>query len=150
VLRPYRVGDGVLLGKYTGRVEAIRIFHTIVITPDHRQIVIPNGQILQQPIENLTVLGRRRLDVVVTIGEVAELEVIEQQLADIAAADPRVERRPAPFAEVAEVNETGAKLYLRTWTSSESFGDVTLAQLDRVRAALRGKYAKFSAAVAPP
>jgi small conductance mechanosensitive channel len=150
VLRPYRVGDGVLLGKYVGRVEAIKVFHTIVITPDNRQVVIPNGQILQQPIENLTVLGRRRVDIVVTIGEVAELDVIEQQLADIAAADPRVERRPGPSAEVAEVNETGAKLYLRTWTSAESFADVTLAQLDRVRAALRGKYAKFSAAVAPP
>jgi small conductance mechanosensitive channel len=150
VLRPYRVGDAVALGKYTGRVEAIKVFHTIVITPDHRQVVIPNGQILQQPIENLSVLGTRRLDLVVTIGDVAELAVIEQQLAELAAADPRVAAQPRPVAEVAEVNEAGAKLYVRAWTSSDAYGEVAIALLDRVRAALRGSYAKFSAAVAPP
>src|SRR5262249_5672489 len=98
LLRPYRVSDLVMLGKDTGRVEASKVSHTVVITPDHRQITIPNGQILQQPIENLSALGRRRVDLVITIGEVAELETIELQLAAIAAADPRIEKSPAPVA----------------------------------------------------
>ena len=137
-----------MLGKYTGRVEAIKIFHSVVITPDHRQITIPNGQILQQPIENLTALGRRRVDLVITISDLSELESIEQLLTSIAAADPRIEKCPAPVAEVAEVNEAGARLYLRAWTHAEAYPDVVLAELQRVRAALRGKYTKFSAALA--
>jgi len=58
VLRPYKVGDLVAIGKYLGRVEASSVPHD----PDHgrlREITIPNGQIIAQPIENLTVLGRR-------------------------------------------------------------------------------------------
>jgi small conductance mechanosensitive channel len=147
-LRPYRVGDLVMLGKYTGRVDAIRVFHTVMISPDNRQITIPNGQILQQPIENLTVLGRRRIDLVITIGEVADLDLLEQMLAGVAAADPRIQTAPFPVAEVAEVNELGAKLYLRAWTVAEAYPDVVLAALERVRATLRGKYAKFSAVLA--
>ena len=57
VLRPYKVGDLVTIGKYLGRVEAIRVFHTMLITGDNREVTIPNGQIIAQPIENLTVLG---------------------------------------------------------------------------------------------
>ncbi|HEY3802803.1 MAG TPA: mechanosensitive ion channel domain-containing protein [Kofleriaceae bacterium] len=148
VLRPYRVADSVMLGKYTGRVDAIKVFHTVVITPDNRLIAIPNGEILKQPIENLTALGRRRIDLVITIGEVAELEPLEEMLAQVAALDPRIEPIPAPVAELAEVNELGAKLYLRAWTRSDAYSDVLLAELARVRAALRGRYAKFSAAVA--
>lgn len=52
ILRHYRVGDLVVIGKYTGTVEAIKVFHTVLVTGDNRQILIPNGQIISQPIEN--------------------------------------------------------------------------------------------------
>src|SRR5947199_159450 len=64
VLRPYKVGDLVMIGKYTGRVDAIKVFHTVLITGDYREVTIPNGSIISAPIENLTVLGRRRVDLV--------------------------------------------------------------------------------------
>src|SRR5687768_4511888 len=57
VLRPYKVGDVVVIGKHLGRVDAIRVFHTLMITADHRQVIIPNGGIIAAPSENLTVLG---------------------------------------------------------------------------------------------
>jgi hypothetical protein len=72
VLRPYKVNDLVTIGKYLGRVDAIKVFNTILVTGDHREITIPNGQIITQPIENLTVLGRRRVDLVVTINQVVD------------------------------------------------------------------------------
>lgn len=85
LLRPYRVGELVALGPHRGRVDAIRIFHTVLIAADHRQITIPNGQILAQPIENLSSLGRRRLDVTVSFGGAPELEAVRRALAcDIA------------------------------------------------------------------
>jgi small conductance mechanosensitive channel len=147
-LRPYRVADSVMLGKYVGRVEAIRVFHTVVVTPDNRLVAIPNGEILRQPIENLTTLGRRRIDLVITVDDVAELEPLEAMLALVAAIDPRIEAAPAPVAELAAVDERGAKLYLRAWTRDDAYADVVLAELARVRAALRGRYGKFSAALA--
>ena len=38
VLRPYKVGDLVMINKYMGRVEAIKVFHTVVVTGDHREV----------------------------------------------------------------------------------------------------------------
>ena len=44
VLRPYKVGDLVTIGKYLGRVDAIRVFQTIL---DHRRP--PRGHDPERP-----------------------------------------------------------------------------------------------------
>ena len=90
VLRPYKVGDLVVIGKYLGRVEAIRVFHTVLVTADSRQITIPNAQVIAQPIENLTALGRRRIDLIVGIVDPGELHRIKELLLEIVLSDPRV------------------------------------------------------------
>ena len=46
VLRPYKVSDIVVIGKYLGRIYAIKVFNTVMITSDYREITIPNGQII--------------------------------------------------------------------------------------------------------
>ena len=83
VLRPYKVGDLVDVGKYLGRVDAIRVFQTIIITADNREVTIPNGQIIAQPIENLTVLGRRRVDLVVTVAQATDLAQVRSLLESV-------------------------------------------------------------------
>ncbi len=50
ILRPYRVGDLITITGHTGCVEAITIFNTILITPDNRQVAVPNGQAIGGPI----------------------------------------------------------------------------------------------------
>src|SRR5436853_651825 len=45
-LRHYKVDDIVVIGKYVGRVDSIKVFHTILHTADNRVVMIPNGQII--------------------------------------------------------------------------------------------------------
>jgi len=144
VLRPYKANDLVVIGKYLGRIEAIKVFHTILVTEDNREITIPNGQIISQPIENLTVLGRRRVDLVVTVTDAGELQRIKQLLEDVVAADERVEAIPAPTIEVAAVTESTVKLHLRPWTSVAHYGGFAGDAMERIRATLTAAGMKFS------
>src|ERR1700755_1719793 len=80
VLRPYKVTDLVQIGKYLGRVEAIKVFNTLLVTGDNREITIPNGQIISAPIENLTVLGRRRVDLIVSVTQATSLAQVRELL----------------------------------------------------------------------
>ena len=41
--KPYRVGDFIEYGSYTGTVKEIQIFSTIINTSDNKTIIIPNG-----------------------------------------------------------------------------------------------------------
>ncbi len=136
VLRHYRVGDLVVIGKYAGAVEAIKVFHTVLVTADNRQILIPNGQIISQPLENLTVLGRRRIDVRVEVAPGCDLHQLAELIEDAVLADDRIQAEPRPRLELAEIAKDKLVLHVRPWTDAGAQGDVSTALLLRARAAL--------------
>ncbi len=144
VLRPYKVGDLVTIGKYMGRIEAIRVFQTIMVTLDHREVTIPNGQIIAQPIENLSTLGRRRVDLVVSIAHGPDLGHVKSLLENIALADPRIQQTPPPTIDLAEINETHMKLHVRPWTSVENYTKVASDAMERVKSTLETEKLKYS------
>jgi small conductance mechanosensitive channel len=144
VLRPYKVGDVVMIGKYLGRVDAIRVFHTIVITADHREVTIPNGQIIAAPIENLTVLGRRRVDFVITAPNGVNLLEVKRILEDVAHADDRVSPAPPAAIEVAEITDAGIKMHFRPWTTTEHYEHFAADMMERIMKAMDAAKLKFS------
>ena len=150
VLRPYKVGDAVVIGKYLGRVDAIRVFHTVLITGDHREITIPNGQIIAAPIENLTVLGRRRVDLVVSVQQAANLFEVKQILERVLRGDPRVEAAPPPAIAVAEITDTAIKLHVRPWTTMADYDQVTTDAMERIVKAMETSDTKFSVTLQAP
>lgn len=150
ILRPYKVTDLVVLGKYVGRVDAIKVFNTVLVTGDNREIIIPNGQIISAPIENLTALGRRRIDFVVTITDAHDLAQLKQLLAAAAADDARIQAAPPPAVEVSEVTEAGVKLNVQPWTTVDAYDAVATEALERIQARLIGAGLKFKVAIAAP
>ncbi|MDX2089174.1 MAG: mechanosensitive ion channel [Kofleriaceae bacterium] len=147
VLRPYKVGDLVAIGKYLGRVEGIKVFHTVLITGDFREITIPNGQIIAQPIENLTVLGRRRVDLVVSVNQATDLKRVRKLLEDVVAEDKRVQHDPPTTIDVAEITAESVKLYVRPWTSVDNFSAVTTETMERIKDSMEAAGLKFSVSV---
>jgi small conductance mechanosensitive channel len=133
VLRPYKVGDVVLIGKYDGRVEAIKVFHTILVTSDNREITIPNGQIISGPIENMTVLGKRRVDMRVAVTYDTDLRQAKELLEGILAADNRVLSEPAPSVDIAELAGAGVKFSVRPWVHVKNHDGVYADTLERVK-----------------
>ncbi|MBT8493897.1 MAG: mechanosensitive ion channel, partial [Deltaproteobacteria bacterium] len=66
--KPYKVGDFVNLAGKGGTVEAVKIFNTVLNTPDNVEVIIPNGQITSGVIENFSAKDTRRIDFVFGIG----------------------------------------------------------------------------------
>ncbi len=136
VLRPYRVNDWVTIGKYTGRVDAIRVFNTVLVTGDSRQITIPNGQIITQPIENLSALGQRRVDLVVNVPPATDLGALRRVLQEVMARDSRIANSPAATIDVGEITDGGVKLLLRPWTTSGDHFRVMVETMERAQQAM--------------
>ena len=144
VLRPYKVGDLVAINKYIGRVDAIRVFQTILVTLDHREVTIPNGQIIAQPIENLSVLGRRRVDLVVTVAQAADVSQVRTLLEGVIAADPRIQQSPPPTIDIAKITDASVELYFRPWTSPENYTKVASETMERIKHTMEGAQLKYS------
>lgn len=149
VLRPYKVGDQVTIGKYLGRVDAIRVFQTVLITADNREITIPNGQIIAAPIENMTVLGRRRIDLVVTVAHPVDLPQVRQLLETAISSDARFDKVAAPV-QVAEITDANVKLYLRPWTRHDDYAEISTAAMERIKTTMEQANLKYSVALQVP
>ena len=62
VLHPYRVGDIVIIQGQQGKVTGILLFYTTVLTSDNKTIIVPNGQLSNNVVFNLSREGKRRID----------------------------------------------------------------------------------------
>lgn len=75
---PFNVGDLVKLGTYKGRIEAINLRDTALISLEGQKIIIPNKEVFQNPIENYSSTGIRRLDLKGRVSLTEDLEKVRE------------------------------------------------------------------------
>ena len=68
LFKPYQVGDLISAQGFTGFVDEIQIFNTILMTPDNKKIIIPNSTVTSGPITNISGQGEIRVDQTFGIG----------------------------------------------------------------------------------
>ncbi len=90
IFKFYKVGDFVKAGGEFGVVKEIQIFHTALQALDNRLIIIPNGQITSNAIENYTVQGERRHDITVGIGYDDDIDKAKAAIEKIVKETPNV------------------------------------------------------------
>lgn len=76
--RPFHIGDIVKLHDYMGVVEDINLRDTVVLTFQGQRVIIPNKDVFQNPIENFTLLGKRRMDLTVGVSYGDDLEKVKK------------------------------------------------------------------------
>jgi small-conductance mechanosensitive channel len=118
VNQPVRLGDRVVIGDAEGTVEDVGLTYTRLRTPDNRRVLIPNEELANSRVANMTVvdpvsLAQARVTVPVTADAVRVREV----LSELAAAAPgALADRPGPGVSVAELTGTGAVFTVGVWT----------------------------------
>jgi len=68
LFKPYRVGDLVESQGVLGAVKDIQIFNTIMLSPENKTIIMPNGAVMNNHIINYSADGKIRVDTTVGIG----------------------------------------------------------------------------------
>lgn len=74
--RPFRVGNIVKVKDYLGKVEEINLRDTILRTFQGQMVIIPNKDVYQNPIENFSLLGKRRIDLIIGVSYGEDLEQV--------------------------------------------------------------------------
>ena len=121
VLRPFRLGEYVEIGGVKGTIEEIGLFATSLRTVDGVYILAPNSTLWSQPVFNYSRTGVRRNDITIGIGYNDDIALAQKILLDLAAADGRVNKEPAPTAFVAALADSAVSVTLRYWTSASDF-----------------------------
>ncbi len=133
LLRPFRSGDFVDAGGQMGTVNRIELFHTYLITPDNRVIIVPNSAIMNGAIVNYSRESTRRLDLVVGISYDADIRLAKQIMEEIVEADERILKDPVCVIAVAELADSSVNFNLRPWVASADYWTVRADLLEKIK-----------------
>jgi small conductance mechanosensitive channel len=121
VQRPFKAGDAVRVAAIEGVVEQVRIFTTRMRTYQNEMIVLPNSEITNKPIVNLSHKPLRRADIAVGIGYEERIDQVRKVLLGVASSNPSVLRKPVSDVIVSDIGESSVNLVLRAWIKTEVF-----------------------------
>lgn len=124
LFRPYRVGDFVEAAGIAGVVEQVQILTTILRTGDNKQVIVPNGQIMDSIITNYSAKDTRRVDMVIGVSYDDDLDKVRKTLQEIIAADDRVLQDPAPVIAVAALADSSVNFNVRPWVNTPDYWNV--------------------------
>ena len=124
LFRPYRVGDYVEAAGVGGTIEQVQILTTILRTPDNKQIIVPNSQIMDSIITNYSAKDTRRVDMVVGVGYDDNLDKVRKTLEELVGAEERILDDPACTIAVSELADSSVNFVLRPWVKSEDYWGV--------------------------
>ena len=131
--RPFRVGDFVQLAGEMGTVENVRIFHTLLKTPNGQALWIPNGNITNGNITNFSSKPTRRVDLTVGVSYDDDLRKVRRVLEDILKAESRVLAEPAPQILVTALADSSVNVTVRPWTKSEDWWATTCDLTEKIK-----------------
>ena len=92
LLKPYKVGDYIEAQGYAGTVKEIQIFHTLIVTPDNKSIIIPNGGLSTGSVNNWSREAYRRVDWTIGISYGENVQQAREVILSMFAADSRIVR----------------------------------------------------------
>lgn len=136
LLKPFVVGDYIIEGANEGTVYEISIFYTKLKTVDNKVIVIPNGNLSNSSLINVSHMDNRRVDVAVGIAYEADIRTAKDILYKVAEKDPA--RLPDEDIVVA-VDNLGASsvdMTVRIWVKSEDYWPTKWRLTENIKYAL--------------
>jgi small conductance mechanosensitive channel len=124
IFRPFSVGDFITAAGITGTVEEIGMFVTSLLAPDNVRNIVPNGKLFGDTIQNYSVHGYRRVDLVAQLDNSADVARAIALLKEGLQRVPNQFEGMAADVEVLEFSERGPRLAVRPFTHTSTYWQV--------------------------
>lgn len=123
LLKPFKVGDYIIenVNKQEGTVSEIQIFYTKLVTPDNHIIILPNGNLANNSIVNITASDCRRLDIKVGVAYSTDLKKAKEVLQQVLDRDESVRTDKEKFVYVDNLADSSVELGVRCWLNNADY-----------------------------
>ena len=125
ILKPFRVGDYIVENNThcEGTVVSIDIFYTRLLTFDNKSVVIPNGNISNTSLVNVTEHDMRRVDIPFSVAYDSDMEKVKRvTIETIKDVDGYLPDEQILFY-IDEFADSGINMYVKFYATIEKFFD---------------------------
>jgi small conductance mechanosensitive channel len=122
--RPFDVGDVVTAGGVTGTVNKMNLVSTTFRTFDNQTIHVPNNEIWNNVITNITANPTRRVDMEFGIGYSDDFEKAETIIQEVVAGHELILDDPQPVVVTHALADSSVNIVCRPWAKTEDWWQV--------------------------
>lgn len=131
--RPFNVGDYIEAQGFAGTVKEIQILYTILLTPDNKKVVIPNGELSNHSVINYSAQDTRRLDLVFGVGYNNDILKVKEILTNIINNNEKILKDPEYIIGVSELGESSVNFTVNVWCNSTDYRILNFGLREQVK-----------------
>lgn len=113
--KPLKIGDIVQIKDYMGKVTEINLRDTLIETFQGKTVIIPNKEVFQNPIENYTILQKRRFDLSVGVSYAEDLEKVRQITLEAVSTIEELSKEDPVNVFFVAFGDSSVNLSIRMW-----------------------------------
>lgn len=113
--QPFHVGESIGVKGFDGIVLAIDLRATEIRATDGRVVILPNAEVLANPIINYSRANQRRVDLSLNLPHTCEPAAVRRILLDAVAAVPGFLRDPQPVIVFNSLTDSAMELNANFW-----------------------------------
>jgi len=137
VFKPFKAGDYIEAQGHAGTVAEVNITSTKLTTTDNRVIIIPNGILSNDVINNYSGRQMRRLDITIGVEYGSSSQETKELLMSMITADERSltmeTGAPAdPFVALSALNDSAVEFVIRIWVKSEDYWPLKFSLTEQI------------------
>ncbi len=138
LFKPFKVGHFIKAQGVEGTVKEISIISTKLLTFGNQLAVLPNGKLSNETIVNYTEEGKRRENLIISIGYDSDIKKAKNILLELLLEQNLIlsGEGQAPVIGVNELAESAINLTVRYWTKNEDFLNVKFHTIEEAKARL--------------
>ncbi len=136
ILKPFKISDLIEVQGHIGVVTQIHIFNTVLLSPQNKTIIIPNGPLAGSNIINYTSEGRLRIDLTFGISYDSDIKQAKDAMMKVLASNSKVLKDPEPFVGVSELADNSVNFAVRPWVDVADYWDVFFNTNEDIKIAL--------------
>lgn len=133
LFKPFKVGDVITGQGHTGTVYKIDILYTHLYTFDNKEVVIPNGNLANSDVVNITSQPTRRVDINVGVSYDTDLKKAREVIFQILKKDERVLADPEPVVWLNAFGDSSLDLVVRAWANKEDVWPVYFETMEKIK-----------------
>ncbi len=116
--QPLHLGDIVKVKEYMGKIEGINLRDTVLRTFQGQLVIIPNKEVFQNPIENYSLLGKRRFDLTVGVSYAEDLPRVRELTLAAVQGIEGLSAHDEPTLFYTAFGDSSINFVLRLWIAS--------------------------------
>lgn len=118
--RPFVVGDIVEIGSQYGKVSAVTLRSTRVVTPDGKMIAFPNSTVINSAVISYTNYPHLQITTEFTFPSSLDLEKVRKQFVNLIASNSLFMQQPIPEVNLKIADAQKAILKFSVWIEDET------------------------------